>query len=97
MKELNAERGKEDLIVKIGIHEEPCLAGDAERAAGLFRQTVNIAARVQSLSTSQEIHLTQPVMESAEVAGILDRAAIKPIRRKPRSWYRRQARGVRMP
>jgi class 3 adenylate cyclase len=82
MKKLNAERGKEDLIVKIGIHEGPCLAVTLNERQDYFGQTVNIAARVQSLSTSQEIHLTQPVMESAEVAGILDRAAIKPIQKE---------------
>ncbi|MTV17702.1 MULTISPECIES: adenylate/guanylate cyclase domain-containing protein [Bradyrhizobium] len=82
MKQLNTERGKEDLIVKIGIHEGPCLAVTLNERQDYFGQTVNIAARVQSLSTSQEIHLTQPVMESAEVAGILDRAAIKPIQKE---------------
>lgn len=82
MKQLNTERGKEDLVVKIGIHEGPCLAVTLNERQDYFGQTVNIAARVQSLSTSQEIHLTQPVMESAEVAGILDRAAIKPIQKE---------------
>ncbi|WOH81917.1 adenylate/guanylate cyclase domain-containing protein [Bradyrhizobium sp. BEA-2-5] len=82
MKQLNTERGKEDLIVKIGIHEGPCLAVMLNERQDYFGQTVNIAARVQSLSTAQEIHLTQPVMESAEVAGILDRAAIKPIQKE---------------
>ncbi|NEU98826.1 adenylate/guanylate cyclase domain-containing protein [Bradyrhizobium uaiense] len=82
MKQLNTERGKEDLVVKIGIHEGPCLAVTLNERQDYFGQTVNIAARVQSLSTSQEIHLTQPVMESAAVAGILDRAAIKPIQKE---------------
>jgi class 3 adenylate cyclase len=82
MAKLNAERGKEDLIVKIGIHEGPCLAVTLNERQDYFGQTVNIAARVQSLSTSQEIHLTQPVMESPEVMGILDRAAIKPIQKE---------------
>jgi class 3 adenylate cyclase len=82
MTKLNAERGKEDLIVKIGIHEGPCLAVTLNERQDYFGQTVNIAARVQSLSTSQEIHLTQPVMESPEVMGILDRAAIKPIQKE---------------
>ena len=34
---LNAERGSEDLVVKIGIHEGPVPRRHAERAAGLFR------------------------------------------------------------
>jgi class 3 adenylate cyclase len=43
---------------------------------------VNIAARVQSLSTSQEIHLTAPVIDSPAVAAILAEASIKPIQKE---------------
>ena len=46
-----------------------------------FGQTVNIAARVQSLSTSQEIHITAPVKDAPEVASILEKAAIKPVQK----------------
>ncbi len=63
MKALNDRRGTEDLIVKIGIHEGPCLAVMLNERQDYFGQTVNIAARVQSLSTSQEIHITGPVIE----------------------------------
>ena len=37
MRKLNETHGREDLLLKIGIHEGPCLAVNAERAAGLFR------------------------------------------------------------
>jgi class 3 adenylate cyclase len=82
MAELNARRGTEDLIVKIGIHEGPCLAVMLNERQDYFGQTVNIAARVQSLSTSQEIHITGPIIDSPAVASILDRAAIKPIKKE---------------
>jgi class 3 adenylate cyclase len=82
MKALNAERGKEDLIVKIGIHEGPCLAVMLNERQDYFGQTVNIAARVQSLSTSQEIHITAPVIDSPAVATILEREALKPIQKQ---------------
>jgi class 3 adenylate cyclase len=81
MKKLNLERGKEDLIVKIGIHEGPCLAVMLNERQDYFGQTVNIAARVQSLSTAQEIHLTAPVVESPAVADILKSAQITPIQK----------------
>ena len=68
MDALNAERGTKDLVVKIGIHEGPCLAVMLNERQDYFGQTVNIAARVQSLSTSQEIHITGPVIESPAVA-----------------------------
>jgi class 3 adenylate cyclase len=79
---LNVARGTEDLIVKIGIHEGPCLAVMLNERQDYFGQTVNIAARVQSLSTSQEIHITGPIIDSPAVATILAREAIKPIQKK---------------
>src|SRR5579883_2796390 len=81
MDALNAERGTDDLVVMIGIHEGPCLAVMLNERQDYFGQTVNIAARVQSLSTSQEIHATAPVIEAPEVAGILARQEIKPIQK----------------
>jgi class 3 adenylate cyclase len=82
MNELNKTRGTEDLIVKIGLHEGPCLAVMLNERQDYFGQTVNVAARVQSLSTNQEIHVTQPVIGAPEVAAIIEREAIKPIRKE---------------
>jgi class 3 adenylate cyclase len=82
MDALNAERGTQDLIVKIGIHEGPCLAVMLNERQDYFGQTVNIAARVQSLSTSQEIHITGPVIDVPAVAALLDKEAIKPIQKQ---------------
>jgi class 3 adenylate cyclase len=82
MDKLNAERGRDDLVVKIGIHEGPCLAVMLNERQDYFGQTVNIAARVQGLSTSQAIHITGPVIEAPAVAAILDREAITPIQKQ---------------
>ncbi len=82
MDELNARRGSKDLVVKIGIHEGPCLAVMLNERQDYFGQTVNIAARVQSLSTSQEIHITAPVIDAPEVATILEQEAIRPIQKQ---------------
>ena len=82
MTELNQSRGTEDLVVKIGLHEGPCLAVMLNERQDYFGQTVNIAARVQSLSTNQEIHITQPVIGAPEVAAIIAREAITPIRKE---------------
>jgi class 3 adenylate cyclase len=81
MDALNAERGSADLVVKIGIHEGPCLAVMLNERQDYFGQTVNIAARVQSLSTSQEMHITEPVIDAPGVAGLLEKQAIKPIQK----------------
>ena len=76
MAALNAERGREDLVVKIGIHEGPCLAVMLNERQDYFGQTVNIASRVQGLSTSQEIHVTGPVIEAPGVAAMLREGTI---------------------
>src|SRR6202048_4993030 len=82
MDTLNAERGRDDLVVKIGIHEGPCLAVMLNERQDYFGQTVNIAARVQGLSTSQAIHITGTGVRAAPVAAILDKEAIKPIQKQ---------------
>jgi class 3 adenylate cyclase len=82
MDRLNAERGTNDLVVKIGIHEGACLAVMLNERQDYFGQTVNIAARVQGLSTSQAMHITGPVIDAPAVAAILRRAAIRPIRKE---------------
>jgi class 3 adenylate cyclase len=82
MERLNVERGTKDLVVKIGIHEGSCLAVMLNERQDYFGQTVNIAARVQGLSTSQAIHITGPVIDAPAVAAILDRAEITPIQKQ---------------
>jgi class 3 adenylate cyclase len=47
-----------------------------------FGQTVNIAARVQGLATSQAIHVTGGVVETPEVSAMLQKRAIEPIQKQ---------------
>ena len=82
MDDLNAERGTDDLVVKIGIHEGPCLAVMLNERQDYFGQTVNIAARVQGLATSKSIHATGGVVEIPAVSAILKERAIKPIQKE---------------
>jgi class 3 adenylate cyclase len=82
MDALNAKRGTDDLVVKIGIHEGPCLAVMLNERQDYFGQTVNIAARVQGLATSQAIHATGPVIDAPAVSAILERQAITPIQKQ---------------
>lgn len=82
MDQLNVERGRDDLVVKIGIHEGPCLAVMLNERQDYFGQTVNIAARVQGLATSQAIHVTGPVIDAPAVAAILQKEAIRPIQKQ---------------
>jgi class 3 adenylate cyclase len=82
MDELNAKRGIDDLVVKIGIHEGPCLAVMLNERQDYFGQTVNIAARVQGLATSQAIYATGPVIDAPAVASVLEKQAISPIQKQ---------------
>src|SRR5262245_62139368 len=50
MRRLNEAHGREDLLLKIGIHEGPCLAVNLNERQDYFGQTVNIASRVQGLA-----------------------------------------------
>ena len=71
MDRLNDERGSEDLLLKIGIHEGPCLAVVLNERQDFFGQTVNIAARVQSLATSQAILATGAIVGHAQTSNLL--------------------------
>jgi class 3 adenylate cyclase len=68
---------KNDLLVKIGIHEGPCLAVTLNDRLDYFGQTVNIAARVQSLADSRAIFVTKSVVENSQVSKILAESKIK--------------------
>ena len=78
MTRINAERKNEDLLLKIGIHEGPCLAVTLNNSQDYFGRTVNMAARVQGLASSRAIFVTKPVVEDAKSAKILEAAGLQP-------------------
>jgi class 3 adenylate cyclase len=79
MGRLNAAHDGEDLVLKIGIHEGPCLAVVLNERQDFFGHTVNIAARVQSLATSQAIFATGAVIENAQTSNLLARKGLVPV------------------
>jgi class 3 adenylate cyclase len=62
---------KDDLLLKIGIHEGPCLAVSLNDRQDYFGRTVNIAARVQGLATSRSIFATRRVVTDSEASKLL--------------------------
>jgi class 3 adenylate cyclase len=78
MRKLNDERGGEDLLLKIGIHEGPCIAVTLNERQDYFGTTVNIAARVQHLATSSEIFATAPVVDNPGASDVLQAAGLTP-------------------
>ena len=79
MRALNAERGNEDLLLKIGLHEGPCLAVVLNDRQDYFGQTVNIASRVQSLAASRAIYATGPVVDHPKTAELLAANGVYPV------------------
>jgi class 3 adenylate cyclase len=67
---------KKDLLIKIGIHEGPCLAVTLNDRLDYFGQTVNIAARVQSLAQSRAIFATQSVVKNSQVSKLLEESKL---------------------
>ena len=79
MRALNEERGSEDLLLKIGIHEGPCIAVNLNERQDYFGQTVNIASRVQHLATSREIFATGSVLDDPRASSLLTDRGLNPM------------------
>jgi class 3 adenylate cyclase len=79
MTRINVERGNEDLLLKIGIHEGPCLAVRLNNSQDYFGQTVNIASRVQGLAQSRSILATAPVVDNPRSSSLLSSTGQHPI------------------
>jgi class 3 adenylate cyclase len=69
----------EDLQLKIGIHEGPCLAVVLNDRQDYFGQTVNIAARVQALADSRSILATGPVVAYPQTLSLLKTRGLEPV------------------
>jgi class 3 adenylate cyclase len=88
MQDLNDGHRREDLLLKIGIHEGPCLAVVLNDRQDYFGTTVNIAARVQALADSRAILATRSVVTDPQATALLETSGLKPVSQ------RRALRGV---
>jgi class 3 adenylate cyclase len=82
MRALNEQRQNEDLLLKIGIHEGPCLAVTLNDRQDYFGQTVNIASRVQCLAVSRSILATGSIVDHPQALELLEADGIKPTSRR---------------
>jgi class 3 adenylate cyclase len=76
------KHGDRDLLLKIGIHEGPCLAVTLNDRQDYFGQTVNIASRVQGLAGSRAIFATGPVVEHPGSSSILKKSSLEPTQQR---------------
>jgi class 3 adenylate cyclase len=79
MRAFNEARSRDDLLLKIGIHEGPCLAVVLNERQDYFGTTVNIAARVQALADSRTILATGPVVTHPQALTLLQTSGLKPV------------------
>jgi class 3 adenylate cyclase len=75
------EGEREELLLKIGIHEGPCLAVTLNDHQDYFGQTVNVAARVQNLASARAICTTQSVVDDPETSILLQKNELMPVAR----------------
>ena len=79
MRDLKDGHAREDLLLKIGIHEGPCLAVVLNDRQDYFGTTVNIAARVQALADSRAILATSSVVTNPQASTLLETSGLKPV------------------
>jgi class 3 adenylate cyclase len=78
IRDLRDARNGDGLMLKIGIHEGPCLAVVLDNRQDYFGRTVNIAARVQALADSRSILATTPVVTHPQASSLLATSGLKP-------------------
>jgi len=79
MRRLNDGRNGHELLLKIGIHEGPCLAVVLNDRQDYFGTTVNIASRVQGLADSRSILATGPVVQHPQASNLLATSGLSPV------------------
>jgi class 3 adenylate cyclase len=63
--------GSRPLMLKVGIHTGPCIAVTLNERLDYFGGTVNMAARLEGLSTGGDVIVSPSVYADAEVAEML--------------------------
>lgn len=79
MDKLNQEHETDVLVLKIGIHEGPCLAVMENGRQDYFGRTVNVAARVQDLAVPRRIIATESVVENLQTSKLLEANNLRPV------------------
>ena len=69
--QFNAQAGSDPIGLKVGLHAGACLAVTLNDRLDYFGQTVNIAARVQSLARAGEIVITDDVLSLPGAADLV--------------------------
>ena len=90
----NAEQPGADVVIKLGLHEGPCIAVTLNDRLDYFGSTVNMTARLQGESRGQDIVISRELAADPAVADLIealplreDRADLKGFE-QPVTFYR---------
>jgi adenylate cyclase len=64
----HSSAGAGPLVLKAGLHHGPCIAVNLNDRLDYFGSTVNIAARIQNLSTGDDVVISSAIRDDTEVA-----------------------------
>jgi class 3 adenylate cyclase len=64
--------GGSPLILKAGIHTGPCIAVTLNDRLDYFGSSVNMAARLESLSTGNDVIISRALYDDPEVRALID-------------------------
>src|SRR4029079_12777061 len=67
----NPAQSMRPLNLKAGIHTGPCIAVTLNERLDYFGSTVNLAARLEGLSTGSDVIISGPMFDDPEVARLL--------------------------
>ncbi|MCK6626578.1 MAG: adenylate/guanylate cyclase domain-containing protein [Anaerolineae bacterium] len=70
--DFNASHLNEPLIIKLGLHQGPCLAVNLNDRLDYFGTTVNLAARLQDQSKGGDVIVSEKLRHDPAVAHLLD-------------------------
>jgi class 3 adenylate cyclase len=65
-------KGRQPLTLKAGMHQGPCIAVTLNDRLDYFGSTVNMAARLECLSTGHDVIISHSVYEDPEVRDLLE-------------------------
>jgi class 3 adenylate cyclase len=76
-KELANPADAKPLTLKAGIHTGPCIAVTLNDRLDYFGSTVNLAARLEGLSTGSDVIISGPMFDDPEVARLLNDGTVE--------------------
>jgi class 3 adenylate cyclase len=77
IEEFNAAHPNEPLIIKLGLHQGPCLAVNLNERLDYFGTTVNLAARLQGQSQGNDVVISDRLYQDPAVTTLLAETPVK--------------------